>query len=748
MKVAILVLVEVLVVIGLSRLVGLGFRYIKQPLVIGEIVAGIMLGPSLLGLVAPDVSAWLFPPAAVPFLEVLAEIGLIFFMFLIGLELNPKYLKGQLNVAILTSHVSIIVPFSLGTLMALLLYPQLSSGGVSFTAFSLFLGAAMSITAFPVLARIITEKNLQNTRIGSLALTCAAVDDVTAWCLLAVAIAVAKTNRMIDALPTVLLAAVYIGFMLTVGAKFMQRLAKYYERTKRLNQFVLALLFSAVLASALITELIGIHLIFGAFLIGVIMPKDAGFTKEIAIRLEEFILIIMLPVFFAHSGLRTQIGLLNSPELWLLCGLVVAVAIAGKYIGTYGAARFSGVSKQDASALGWLMNTRGLTELIVLNIGLDLNVISPLLFTMLVIMALVTTFMTSPLIELIYQKKPSQIEPLGAAELSSEAVPSYSILVPVANPNTQQGLVKLAVAIAYGETQSSLDFVGDRPANLTTKKQRVAVFPLSLIEVEVEYLYESLPQEAAQAIKSRQNRLQELILSLEPPEVREIVHPIVRVCGDIARTTAAIAKNERTNLMILGWHHPVFMNNRLGGTVGQILNAATTDIAIYFESREQEGNGDRGSLNFTNLLVPYAGNVHDHLALELAIRLLLNHPSTNLRVLRVAKDIQPSALQSRSFMQTLELLSPEISDRIKISLVSNNAISAVIEASETADLTIAGVSREWGLERRTFGKYTDQLAVKCQSAMLITRKHKLASSHLSGILTEVKDEQSMLRSQA
>jgi Kef-type K+ transport system membrane component KefB len=747
MKIAILVLVEVLVVIGLSRLVGLGFRYIKQPLVIGEIVAGIMLGPSLLGLVAPDVSAWLFPPAAVPFLEVLAEIGLIFFMFLIGLELNPKYLKGQLNVAILTSHVSIIVPFSLGTLIALFLYPQLSSGGVSFTAFSLFLGAAMSITAFPVLARIITEKNLQNTPIGSLALTCAAVDDVTAWCLLAVAIAVAKTNRMIDALPTVLLAAAYIGFMLTVGAKFMQRLAKYYERTKRLNQFVLALLFSAVLASALITELIGIHLIFGAFLIGVIMPKDAGFTKEIAIRLEEFILIIMLPVFFAHSGLRTQIGLLNSPELWLLCGLVVAVAIVGKYVGTYGAARFSGVNKQDASALGWLMNTRGLTELIVLNIGLDLNVISPLLFTMLVIMALVTTFMTSPLIELIYQKKPSQIEPLGATELSSSAIPSYSILVPVANPNTQQGLVKLAVAIAYG-TQPNLDFVGDRPADLTTKNQRVAVFPLSLIEVEVEYLYESLPQEAAQAIKSRQNRLQELILSLEPPEVREIVHPIVRVCGDIARTTTAIAKNERTNLIILGWHHPVFMNNRLGGTVGQILNAATTDIAIYFESRQQEGNGDRGSLNFTNLLVPYAGNVHDHLALELAIRLLLNHPSANLRVLRVAKDIQPSALQSRSFMQTLELLSPQISDRIKISLVSNNAISAVIEASETADLTIAGVSHEWGLERRTFGKYTDQLAVKCQSAMLITRKHKLASSHLSGILTEVKDEQSILRSQA
>lgn len=747
MKIAVLVLVEVLVVIGLSRLVGLGFRYIKQPLVIGEIVAGIMLGPSLFGLIAPDVSAWLFPPEAVPFLEILAEIGLIFFMFLIGLELNPKYLKGQLNVAILTSHVSIIVPFSLGTMIALFLYPQLSNSGVSFTAFSLFLGAAMSITAFPVLARIITEKNLQNTRIGSLALTCAAVDDVTAWCLLAVAIAVAKTNRMADALPTVLFAAVYIGFMLTVGAKFMQRLAKYYERTKRLNQFVLALLFSAVIASALITELIGIHLIFGAFLMGVIMPKDAGFTREIAIRLEEFILIVMLPVFFAHSGLRTQIGLLNSPELWFLCAMVVAVAIVGKYFGTYVAARFSGINKQDASALGWLMNTRGLTELIVLNIGLDLNVISPLLFTMLVIMALVTTFMTSPLLELIYKTKPVPVESLVTTEVS-QAVPLYSILVPVVNPNTQLGLIRLAVAIAYGEARPTLELVADRTANSSPVNQRVAVLPLSLIDVEVEYLYESLPQEAAQALESRQNLLQELILTLEPPEVRGIVHPIVQVCGDIARTTAAIAKSERTNLMILGWHHPVFTNNRLGGTVGQILNSSSTDIAIFFESPQQEGNGDRHDLNFHNLLVPYAGNIHDHLALELAIRLLLNHPSAELRILRVAKDVQPSALQSRSFMQTLELLPPQISDRIKISLVANDAINAAIEASQNADLTLAGVSREWGLERRTFGKYTDRLAVKCQSAMLVARKHKLAPSHLEGILIEAQNKQSSLRSQA
>lgn len=387
----VLVLIEVLIVIGFSRLVGLGCRWIKQPLVIGEIIAGIMLGPSLLGLVAPGVAAALFPAEAVPFLEVLSQVGLIFFMFLIGLELNPKYLSGQLEVAILISHVSILVPFSLGTLLALLLYPLVSNASVSFTAFSLFLGAAMSITAFPVLARIITENNLQGTRLGTLALTCAAVDDVTAWCVLALAIAVAHTNTITGAFPTIIEALIYIAFMVTVGRWFLKRLATYYERRGRLSQIVLAWIYMGVVASALITELIGIHLIFGAFLLGAVMPKNEGLVRELAQKTEDFVLIFLLPIFFAYSGLRTQIGLLNTPGLWLLCLAVIGVAIIGKYVGTYIAARVSGIENREASALGWLMNTRGLTELIVLNIGLSLGVISPLLFTMLVIMALVST---------------------------------------------------------------------------------------------------------------------------------------------------------------------------------------------------------------------------------------------------------------------------------------------------------------------------------------------------------------------
>jgi Kef-type K+ transport system membrane component KefB len=267
MNPAILVLLQVLIVIGLSRLMGLLCRQIKQPLVIGEIIAGIMLGPSLLGLIAPNVMTALFPAETLPYLNILSQIGLIFFMFLIGLELNPKYLSGQLEKAVLISHVSIVVPFALGISTALILYPIVSNNGVSFTAFALFLGSALSITAFPVLARIITENNLQVTRLGTLALTCAAVDDVTAWCLLALAIAVTRTNSISGAFPTIIASILYIILMATAGRWLLRKLSIHYQRTGRLTQWVLAWIYMGVVASALITELIGIHLIFGAFLV-------------------------------------------------------------------------------------------------------------------------------------------------------------------------------------------------------------------------------------------------------------------------------------------------------------------------------------------------------------------------------------------------------------------------------------------------------------------------------------------------
>lgn len=717
METVIHVLVEVLIVIGLSRLMGLVCRWIKQPLVIGEIIAGIMLGPSLFGLIAPDLAAALFPPETTPFLNVLSQVGLIFFMFLIGLELNPKYLSGQLEVAILTSHVSILVPFSLGTLLALLLYPLVSNGSVSFTAFALFLGAAMSITAFPVLARIITENNLQRTRLGTLALTCAAVDDVTAWCVLAVAIAVARTGSIVHAFPTIIESLLYIAFMVTAGRWFLQRVATYYRRTGRLNQLLLAGIYMGVVASALITEVIGIHLIFGAFLLGAIMPKDADLVREIAQKTEDFVLIFLLPVFFAFSGLRTQIGLLNRPELWALCALVLAVAIAGKYIGTYVAARVSGIEKREASALGWLMNTRGLTELIVLNIGLSLGVISPLLFTMLVIMALVTTFMTSPLLEWTYPKrliKLDMVEPEVEESGLAPTTATYRILVPVANPSTQKVLLQLAVAIAGKQLQPAV------------------VHPLSLIELQEDYAFTSTPVEADRLIQERHQQLEQLIQTLEPPETHSFIKPIVRVSNDVARATAEIALLDRANLILVGWHRPAFSNNRLGGRVGQILSTAPVDVAVFI---------DRQQVRWENLLVAYSGNIHDDLALALALRLLVNQQTASLSVLQVPQVGQTQSELSYEFSNMMQQLPQSVRDRIDMQITeAPEPIQAVVEASAKADLTLAGTSRAWGIERQTLGRYTDELANRCQSSLLITRRYSQVTAHLSSILAETNNE--------
>ena len=719
MHIVVLILIELLVVIGLSRLMGIAFERIKQPLVIGEIVAGIMLGPSLLGWLAPEAKAALFPAEALPSLGVLAQIGLIFFMFLIGLELNPKYLRGNLNVAVLISHVSILVPFSLGSLLALLLYPLVSNGDVSFTAFALFLGAAMSITAFPVLARIITENNLQRSRLGTLALTCAAVDDVTAWCVLALAIAVTRTNSMAGAIPTILYSILYIGIMVTLGQKFLKNLSKYYDRTGKLPQFLVAIIYMAVVASALITETIGIHFIFGAFLIGAVMPKNAGLTRELAEKTEDFVLVFLLPLFFAYSGLKTEVGLLNSPDKWLLCLAVIGVAIIGKYVGTYFAARVSGIDKRESAALGWLMNTRGLTELIVLNIGLELKVISPLLFTMLVIMALVTTFMTSPLLEWIYPKRLIRLDVMETETdgESTEPQATYRVLVPVANPNTQRGLINLALAIA-----------GTR--------QPAVVHPLSLVEIQENYAFASTPLEADRRVEKRRAQIDELVKSIQPPEVRERLWPIVRVSSDIARETNSIANLDHTDLILVGWHRPVFDQNRLGGRVGQILGSARADVAVFV---------DRGLVQISKILVPYAPSVHDELGLELGLRLLMNAEHIQLQVLRVTSPGTPPGEFSREFTTVLAQLAPSVRNRIQTPVLETHLdpLQAVVDYSAKVDLTIAGASREWGMKRQTLGRYADALVTQCASSLLITRKYSQLTSHLASVLDINPDESIM-----
>ncbi|HMD85426.1 MAG TPA: cation:proton antiporter [Terriglobia bacterium] len=419
MSPSVTLILQIAVIIAAARAFGLLFRYINQPQVIGEMVAGILLGPSLLGWAAPKFSAVLFPPSSLGHLSTFSQVGIVIYMFLVGVALNPKELKNCGHAAILTSHVSIIAPFALGALLALMLYPRFSDDSVSFLGFALFMGAAMSITAFPVLARILTDRDMLGSRLGTLAIACAAVDDITGWCILAYIVVLIRTQAESKPVWITIAGTITFALLMLYGVKrLVRRFYTTYERRGQLSEGVIALLMLFVLASALITDWLGIHLLFGAFLAGAIMPKERPFVRYILEKFESVTVVLLLPLFFAFTGLRMNLYSMRGGGIWLCCGAIILVAISGKLAGSMIAARAAGVPWRDAAGIGILMNTRGLMELVILNLGLDIGVISPVLFSMMVLMALVTTFMTTPLLEWIYPLK------LIHAEMSEmEAVP-------------------------------------------------------------------------------------------------------------------------------------------------------------------------------------------------------------------------------------------------------------------------------------------------------------------------------------
>lgn len=396
-----LLLVQLILIVVLARIVGALFVRMGQPAVIGEMLAGILLGPSLLGWILPGMFQFVFPDDSLGALRMLSQVGVILFMYVVGMELDVKHLRHRAETAVLVSHVSILFPYFLGVLYSLFLYRKYAATGVPFLSFALFMGIAMSITAFPVLARILSERGLTQTVLGSTAITSAAVGDASAWGMLAFVVAIVKAGGLDGAMMTCGLAAVFLAAMLLAVRPWLNRWVAAHPRVMdNPSRGVMVGVLVMVFSCALITQVIGIHALFGAFVAGLVMPAQPQFRQHLKDRLENFSSAFLLPLFFAYTGLRTQIGLLDDWQSWVACAGLIFLATLGKLGGGMFAARFTGMDWHDSFALGALMNTRGLVELIVLNIGLELGILSPRVFAMTVIMALVTTFMTGPLLTL------------------------------------------------------------------------------------------------------------------------------------------------------------------------------------------------------------------------------------------------------------------------------------------------------------------------------------------------------------
>ena len=396
-----ILLLQILVILATCRIVGRLFKKIGQPTVIGEIVAGIILGPSVFGYLLPQASAFVFPEESLFYIKILSQFGLILFMYTIGMELDLTVVRKRFNDTVLISHTSTIVPFFLGMLIAYFIYEDYVSSEIPFLSFALFIGISLSITAFPVLARIIQERGMTRSHLGTFSLASAANGDITAWCLLAAVVAFAQAGSMDSAIYSVFFSLIYACIMLFVVRPILRIIGELYHNKEVVDKPLIAMMFFILLLSSYITEILGLHALFGAFVAGMIMPENLKFRKIMSEKVEDVSLALFLPLFFVYTGLQTRIDLISGSEMWLLCGVFIIAAIIGKFGGTLVAARVSKENWKNSLYMSAFMNTRGLMELVVLSIGLEMNILPPPIFVMLVIITLVTTFMTTPLVSFI-----------------------------------------------------------------------------------------------------------------------------------------------------------------------------------------------------------------------------------------------------------------------------------------------------------------------------------------------------------
>ncbi|MCL9809277.1 cation:proton antiporter [Flavobacterium luminosum] len=533
-----ILLAQIITIIIIARFFGWIFKKIGQPSVIGEIIAGIFLGPSVVGMYFPEFASFLFPVDSLGNLHFLSQIGLILFMFVIGMELDLKVLKNKANDAVVISHASIVIPFALGISLAYFVYHKFAPQGVEFLSFSLFMGIAMSITAFPVLARIVQERGLHKTRLGTIVITCAAADDITAWCLLAAVIAIVKAGTFLSSLYVIALAFIYVLAMLFLVKPFLKRVGELYKDNENLSKPVVAIFFLTLIVSSYATEVIGIHALFGAFMTGAIMPDISKFRHVFIEKVEDVSVILLLPLFFVFTGLRTQIGLINDPYLWKVTGFIILVAVLGKFVGSALTARFVGQDWKDSLTIGALMNTRGLMELVVLNIGYDLGVLTSEIFTMMVIMALVTTFMTGPALDLINWvfKSKEVVIPKEVVEDSNK----YKILISFGNNEKGKSLLKLANSLVKKQKETS----------------SITAMHLSVSDEIHGYNIEEYEKETFVPIIE------------ESKALNQEINTLYKATTDIENDIAEIASRGDYDLLLVGLGKSIFEGTLLGKVIG------------------------------------------------------------------------------------------------------------------------------------------------------------------------------------
>jgi Kef-type K+ transport system membrane component KefB/nucleotide-binding universal stress UspA family protein len=689
-----LLLFQIAAILVVSRALGVVTGWMGQPLVIAEVIAGILLGPSLLGWLWPEGMAWLFPASSLSSLKMLSQLGLLLFMFLIGLELNPKLLRGRAHTSVFISHASIVLPFVLGVGSAYLLHEDYNPPGVSFWSFALFLGVAMSVTAFPVLARILSERHLLDSRVGAITIACAAVDDVTAWCLLAFVVAIARAHGVTDAIWTTGLALVFIVVMLYVVRPFLSRLS---AGRRGLNQSVVAGVLLMLVISSSISELIGIHALFGAFLFGAILPKDNGLAESLAEKVDTIAVVLLLPLFFAFSGLRTQIGLVSQPQEWLVAGFLILIATIGKFGGSTLAARLTGLRWREASAIGILMNTRGLMELIVLNIGLDLGVISPTVFTMLVLMALVTTFGTTPILRWVYPDhelaRDRLVEP---ADFRAGGQPPFTLVLGVSSGTAARGLIEVASALLGKRDQASRLFaVHLRPpaerlsTDLRDQESEAVVAPLLQV---VEY--------------GRERMI----------DVRPLSFVSTEPATDLCRT----AESKQAAMVLLGSHKPLLLEGGFSGTVGDVLAHSSSPVGVLLE---------RGLTKVERILFAYPTGAQDPAVLQV-VALLARYPGASVTCLGVmppggrqnethARRALQSALADREIMPVRTLFVEDASPPSAL----------VAEAANGGyELVVIGSNECWALHPGLLSSREERSLAECPVSILVVHPGSMKDS--------------------